>query len=248
MNADQAKQLRAPFPADAVGKLPRVTCRACSNDKQRKHCDQHQRAKCQMCRNYISTAHRHLDYVGHAEVTDRLLQVDPGWDWQPVSFSSETGLPQGDRHGGLWIRLTVAGVTRLGYGHADGKEGPDAIKEAIGDAIRNAAMRFGVALDLWGATAKQDDDPVIGSGQAPRQQQNRNAARAKQSSPADEARSALRSVCEREGWDTKRAAQVFATQHGEPLGETQDADKVKAFMQALIADPDHVLGTAPAGT
>lgn len=83
-----------------------------------------------------------LDYVGHAAVTDRLLTVDPEWTWEPVALN-EQGLPAYDQAGGLWIRLTVGGVTRLGYG-----DGPDP-KQRIGDAIRNAAMRFGVALDLW---------------------------------------------------------------------------------------------------
>ena len=50
---------------------------------------------------------------------------------------------------GLWIRLTVCGVTRLGFGDAQDKKGPNAIKEMIGDALRNAAVRFGAALDLW---------------------------------------------------------------------------------------------------
>ena len=54
-----------------------------------------------------------------------------------------------DNFGGMWIKLTVCGVTRLGYGDAQGKEGGNAIKEAIGDALRNAAMRFGAALELW---------------------------------------------------------------------------------------------------
>ena len=49
----------------------------------------------------------------------------------------------------MWIRLTVCGVTRLGYGDAQGKSGGNAMKERIGDALRNAAMRFGAALDLW---------------------------------------------------------------------------------------------------
>lgn len=82
-----------------------------------------------------------LDYVGHAAVTDRLLTVDPNWSWEPFALGPD-GLPavQG---GNLWIRLTVCGVTRIGVG--DGKNP----KECIGDAIRNAAMRFGVALDLW---------------------------------------------------------------------------------------------------
>ena len=83
-----------------------------------------------------------LDYVGHAAVTDRLLTVDPEWTWEPLALGPD-GLPALDRSGNLWIRLTICGVTRLGVG--DGKNA----KEVVGDAIRNAAMRFGVALDLW---------------------------------------------------------------------------------------------------
>lgn len=83
-----------------------------------------------------------LDFVGHAAVTDRLLTVDPQWSWEPFALD-DNGLPALDKSGNLWIRLTICGVTRIGVG--DGKSA----KEAIGDAIRNAAMRFGVALDLW---------------------------------------------------------------------------------------------------
>ena len=89
-----------------------------------------------------------LDFVGHAALTDRLLDADPEWNWEPLAMS-EHGLPLRDDEGGLWIRLTVCGVTRLGYGHAGSKQGGDAVKELIGDALRNAAMRFGAALDLW---------------------------------------------------------------------------------------------------
>lgn len=83
-----------------------------------------------------------LDYVGHAVVTDRLLEVDPLWSWEPFAVDSY-GLPAYDERGNLWIRLTVLGVTRIGVG-----DGPDP-KQRISDALRNAAMRFGVALDLW---------------------------------------------------------------------------------------------------
>lgn len=89
-----------------------------------------------------------LDYVGHAALTDRLLDADPAWNWEPLALDAN-GLPALDANGGLWIRLTVCGQTRLGYGHAGTKRGGDAIKELIGDALRNAAMRFGAALDLW---------------------------------------------------------------------------------------------------
>ena len=87
-----------------------------------------------------------LDYCGHAAVTDRLLAVDPLWSWEPLALDA-IGLPAIDSSRNLWIRLTICGVTRIGVG--DGKSA----KECIGDAIRNAAMRFGVALDLW---AKED--------------------------------------------------------------------------------------------
>ncbi len=132
MNTEQAKALRAPFPPEAIGKLPKGGVQ--------------------------------LDYVGHAATTDRLLQVDPEWNWRPMSLD-ERGLPALDADGNLWILLTVAGVERPGVG--DGRN----MKERIGDAIRNAAMRFGVALDLW---AKEDlhGDAVqqerTGAGKPPR--------------------------------------------------------------------------------
>jgi hypothetical protein len=84
-----------------------------------------------------------LDFVGHAATTDRLLTVDPTWTWRPFSLEEMQALPPKLRDAGLWIHLTVCGITRPGFG-----DGPDP-KQCIGDAIRNAAMRFGVALDLW---------------------------------------------------------------------------------------------------
>lgn len=150
-----AAALREPFPEAAVGHLPKIWCKACSeaNKQRRPSCDNHTRKRCQVCRNNITEAHVDLAYVGHAEVTDRLIAVDPEWTWEPMAFGAD-GLPALDQHGGLWIRLTVAGVTKPGYGGAEGKTGPDAVKELIGDAIRNAAMRFGVAINLWGAHGK----------------------------------------------------------------------------------------------
>ena len=96
----------------------------------------------------LPTGGLQLDYVSHAWVTDRLLQVDPTWTWKPVAFT-QAGLPLFDVNGGLWIELTVCGVTRYGYGEPQGRDKFDMTKGAIGNAVRNAAMRFGVALDLW---------------------------------------------------------------------------------------------------
>ncbi len=139
LTEEAAKALRAPFEPSVVGKLPRVT----QKDGQK--------SKCRECGGYLPP-HIHLDYVGHAAVTDRLLTVDPEWSWEPVAFDV-LGAPLIVSNGGtatMWIRLTVCGVTRLGVGIAAGVE---LEKQLISDAIRNAAMRFGVALDLW---SKQD--------------------------------------------------------------------------------------------
>jgi hypothetical protein len=143
----QLTKLRKPFPAHQIAKLPKETG---AQAKQRK-ADQDAGKwppKCDECGGYHHPKAVHLDYVGHAALTDRLLDTDLEWSWEPVGFTPE-GLPALDRNGGLWIKLTVCGVTRYGYGAADGKSGGDAMKEMIGDALRNAAMRFGAALDLW---------------------------------------------------------------------------------------------------
>jgi len=100
----------------------------------------------------LDAGYAKLDYVSHAWVTDRLLEVDPTWTWEPAGFDAN-GLPAFDENGGLWIKLTVLGVTRFGYGEPQGRDKFDAKKGAIGNALRNAAMRFGVALDLWAKEA-----------------------------------------------------------------------------------------------
>ncbi len=111
--------------------------------------------------SYLPKGGVKLAYVGHAALTDRLLDVDPTWTWEPLAFGPD-GLPQHDAHGGLWIKLTICGVTRMGYGDAGEKKGCNAEKERIGDALRNAAMRFGAALDLWHkGDLHGDDDPKI---------------------------------------------------------------------------------------
>jgi hypothetical protein len=104
----------------------------------------------------LPTGGLQLDYVSHAWVTDRLLQVDPTWNWEPVAFDDD-GLPKFDNNGGLWIKLTVCGVTRYGYGEPQGRDKFDAVKGSIGNAIRNSSMRFGIALDLWAKEAPAEN-------------------------------------------------------------------------------------------
>ena len=144
--------LRKPFPPHQISKLPKPTKAQTEAVRQ----DFKKGIRCKICGTWHHPDVVHLDYVGHAALTDRLLDCDLNWDWEPCV---EPGLPNPGN--GMWIKLTVCGVSRLGYGHADGKSGGDAIKETIGDALRNAAMRFGAALDLWhkGDLHLDDDTP-----------------------------------------------------------------------------------------
>lgn len=157
---EQLEALRKEFDSEHIAKRPQVNCYWCTQANKAKRgttCNDHHMAKCKGCGSYITTGHIHLDYVGHAEATDRLLDVDLEWNWEPLARDAR-GLPAFDDDGGLWISLTVAGVSRLGYGSADGKRGPNATKEIIGDAIRNAGMRFGMALNLWAKTDLHADE------------------------------------------------------------------------------------------
>lgn len=126
--------LREPFPKSQIGQLPK--------------------------------GGKMLDFVGHGAVTGRLLDVDPGWSWEP--FALVDGLPALDLDAdgypvGLWIKLTVSGVTRPGYGSVPART-QDAVKQLISDAIRNAAMRFGVALELWVKGSPEPDERDVPDG------------------------------------------------------------------------------------
>lgn len=147
--------LREPFPEHQINKLPKP------------YKADSPKGRCGECGGWHGLPAAHLDYVGHAALTDRLLQADPEWTWDFVATDPTTGAPIFDQNGGLWIRLTVCGVTRLGYGDAQGKKGGNAVKEAIGDALRNAGMRFGAALDLWHKGDLHDAEEQRGAETAP---------------------------------------------------------------------------------
>ena len=91
-----------------------------------------------------------LDYVGHAEITKILIKIDPLWDWRPLKIDDD-GLPAYRVENGMAHmagELTLLGHTRLAVGSAPHNK-QDLLKELVSDFIRNAAMRFGVALSLW---------------------------------------------------------------------------------------------------
>lgn len=233
---DQLAKLREPFPPDRIEKLPKPMWKAAWDDAQKSHCD--------ICGGYHPLANTiHLDYVGHASTTDRLLEVDPCWTWEPMAYT-EAGTPLFS-DGGLWIKLTVLGVTRIGYG--DGKS----VKEVIGDAIRNAAMRFGVALDLWSKVDLHEglnpDTPsrrnaegagVRGTRGGGDTQKQRDVAA--DAAPNQEALDALGSACDKHGFDRRSCGRMFrewADQQDPVIREglsEAPADAVYGFTEFLI--------------
>ena len=104
-----------------------------------------------------------LDFVGHADITRILIEIDPMWEWNPISW--ENGRPQIHVENGMatmWGELTLLGHTRLGVGSCRADKG-DLDKELVSDFLRNAAMRFGISLSLWTKAEWED----LGATHAP---------------------------------------------------------------------------------
>lgn len=99
-----------------------------------------------------------LDYVGHAELTRILIEIDPEWNWEPIEWNG--GRPAMNVVNGvasMWGRLTVLGKTVIGVGTAPADKA-DLDKELIGDFLRNAGMRLGIALSLWSKAEWDEHD------------------------------------------------------------------------------------------
>ena len=112
-----------------------------------------------------------LDFVGHADITKILLEIDPHWRWVPITW--DNGRPAIHVENGMatmWGELTLLGQARLGVGSVRADK-PDLDKELVGDFLRNAAMRFGICLSLW--TKQEWEDH---SSPAPAPQRTKTAA------------------------------------------------------------------------
>ena len=102
-----------------------------------------------------------LAYVSHADITRILIEVDPSWSWQPVEWVN--GRPSINVENGtatMWATLTLLGKSMIGVGSVRADK-QDLDKELIGDFLRNAAMRFGIALSLWSKQDWSDNTTII---------------------------------------------------------------------------------------
>jgi len=109
----------------------------------------------------------HIDYVGHAEITRILCEIDPSWYWLPFGNAPD-GTPAivySGKEASMWGTLHLLGQGRIGVGTCE-KGKHDEAKELIGDFLRNAAMRFGIGLRLWSKNeweATVDETPAATS-------------------------------------------------------------------------------------
>lgn len=109
-----------------------------------------------------------LDYVGHAEITRILTEIDPLWKLEPIKIDDD-GLPAYRVENGMahmMGALTLLGHTRLGVGSAPHNK-QDLIKELWSDLIRNTAMRFGIAVSLWSKEEWGGDSDVAPKKKTP---------------------------------------------------------------------------------
>ena len=103
-----------------------------------------------------------LDFVGHADITRILIEIDPYWSWEPCGWVQ--GRPAIHVENGMatmWGWLTVHGKEMLGVGSVKADKS-DYEKELIGDFLRNSSMRYGIALSLWSKSqfaSLADDKP-----------------------------------------------------------------------------------------
>jgi hypothetical protein len=157
-----------------------------------------------------------LDYVGHADLTKILIAIDPEWNWKPLEVRD--GAPVINITGGIatmWIELTVLGKTIIGVGSCKADK-DDAAKELIGDALRNAAMRFGIAINLW----SKSDTPA----NAPRtiRQQPTSVVNNVVQHPAGKAGAGLVKLLEREAGKQGDPVKIVAGIIGRQLATLND--------------------------
>lgn len=105
-----------------------------------------------------------MKYISHGLVTERLNEADPTWSTRMISehiFYDDLKRPH---CAGVTIELTIndpekgVSATRVETGGPQNLTGydpkfpynfADEIKNAYSDALKRAAMRFGVALSMW---------------------------------------------------------------------------------------------------
>ena len=107
-----------------------------------------------------------LDFVGHAEITRILIDVDAMWSWEPCGWvNGRPAITETNGMATMWGNLTILGKSMLGVGSVRADKS-DLDKELVGDFLRNASMRFGICLSLWSKSEWDDKSAIAGKPQA----------------------------------------------------------------------------------
>jgi hypothetical protein len=185
---------------------------------------------------------RQLDFVGHADITKILIEIDPNWRWVPCGW--DNGRPAIHVQNGIatmWGELQLLGQGRLGVGSVAADKG-DLDKELVSDFLRNAAMRFGICLSLWTKQEWDDVDQPAASKAQPRPTMNKAAevaermaakaaATAQPQQISEEQRNGFVAACDKAGLDPSTVAANAGLDWSKPIMETDLAALREAFKE-----------------
>lgn len=103
----------------------------------------------------------------------------------------------------------------------------------FGDKGAPKAMSVAYRIALLQALCLPTDDPEPDAS-------NYERAPAKQSSAADQARAQLREVCEKNGWDQQRVADMYKSDYDANLKTDSNAERITGFMEILPERTDQL--------
>lgn len=175
-----------------------------------------------------------LDFVGHADITRILIEIDPHWRLVPIAW--ENGRPAVNivnDMATMWFEMTLLGQARLAIGTAKANS-MDLDKVLYGDALRNGAMRFGIGLSLW---TKQEWNDLDHYQQAPAPapaKKTTGPTSTKKASPttplSEEQVSQFKAACDTAGFDMAEVV-AHAGINDRPLVEADLAQLRAAFKE-----------------
>ena len=184
-----------------------------------------------------------LDFVGHADITRILIEIDPHWRLVPIAW--DNGRPAMNivnDMATMWFELTLLGTSRLAIGTAKANAF-DLDKQLYGDALRNGAMRFGISLNLWTKNEWEDLDhnPAPAKpASRPAQPQPQTAQKPKPktlTALSEEQVNQFNAACETKGVDPKAVAANAGIPEGTPWMEAHLPALRSAFKE-LVAFKD----------
>lgn len=163
-------KLTSPFPVSWIEKLPKQLSR---EDRRRGKCEANGEGRFLsadgvFCGGYHARA-VHLDYIGHAGITMRLNEVctPAGWRWKPMvkNVDSTPHIPRDEFW--IWLEIKDPETGKWIRKQGVGDDYRNSSKQAIGDALRNAAMRFGIGTYLWSKSEHAAELAGVGAVDAP---------------------------------------------------------------------------------